>query len=384
MKQKLLYILAGISLFVFVTGLSYLGFSRSGPSPIDTSQTPTDKKSKIDSSLPRTEACPLNGAMFTRTEKDIWSTRRPLAVMIENHLDSRPLSGPSSADIVYEAVAEGGITRLMGIFYCGSAAENVTLAPVRSARIYFTKLVPEYDALYNHVGGAGNCDDPTVDVRAKALCFIRTNKIKDLDQFGLDFKACHRVTNRLEKEVAYEHTMACYTDELYRVAAKREWTNVDAKGISWDKNFTAWKFKDDDSNHGSTSSIKFAFWSNKPDYDVDWEYDSSTNSYLRNNGGQKTVDLNTGEQISAKNVVIQFVKQTGPVDEHLHMLYEVTGTGKGLLFQDGKALPITWSKATPATRTKFVLADSKKEVQFNRGPIWIELIPTGNQIEYNQ
>ena len=66
------------------------------------------------------------------------------------------------------------------------------------------------------------------------------------------------------------------------------------------------------------------------------------------------------------------------------MLYEVTGTGKGLLFQDGKALPITWSKATPATRTKFVLADSKKEVQFNRGPIWIELIPTCNQIEYNQ
>ncbi|MEK7101349.1 MAG: DUF3048 domain-containing protein [Patescibacteria group bacterium] len=389
MKQKLLFILAGISLFVFVTGLSYLGFSRSNLSPANPSQVTTDKKSdnkksKIDPSLPRIEACPLNGAMFTKTEKDVWSTRRPLAAMIENHLDSRPLSGLSSADIVYEAVAEGGITRFMGVFYCGAASENVTLAPVRSARIYFTKLVSEYDALYNHVGGAGNCDDPTVDVRAKALCFIRTNKIKDLDQFGLDFKACHRVTNRLEKEVAYEHTMACYTDELYRVAIKRGWTNVDAKGVSWDKNFTAWKFKDDDSNHGSTSSIKFAFWNNKPDYDVAWQYDSAGNVYTRSTGVQKDIDLNTGEQTSAKNIVVQFVKQTGPVDEHFHMLYEVTGIGKGLLFQDGKAFPITWSKATPAIRTKFVLADSKKEVQFNRGPIWIELVPTGNPIEYSQ
>ena len=95
----------------------------------------------------------------------------------------------------------------MGVFYCAAAADNVALAPVRSARIYFTKLVPEYDALYNHVGGAGNCDDPTVDERAKALCFIRRNKIKDMDQFGLDFKTCHRVTNRLDHEVAYGSTL---------------------------------------------------------------------------------------------------------------------------------------------------------------------------------
>ena len=66
--------------------------------------------------------------------------------------------------------------------------------------------------------------------------------------------------------------------------------------------------------------------------------------------------------IAAKNVIIQFVKETGPVDEHLHMLYEVTGTGKMLLFQDGLVIPGTWTKATPATRTKF-LATTGKEVQ---------------------
>ena len=379
-KKTLLYLAAGISLFVFTLGVSYLASTyllrRGGIVSPEASPSPTGRKSKIDPSLPRTEICPLNGAKFTKQEKATWATRYPLAVMIENHFDSRPTSGLSSADIIYEAVAEGGITRFMGLFYCGVAADNITLAPVRSARIYFTKLVPEYDALYNHVGGAGNCDDPTVDERAKALCFIRRNKIKDLDQFGLDFKACHRLTNRTDKEVAYEHTMACFTDELYKVAAKRGWEE-------WDFKFVPWKFKDDSSEKGSTSDIKFQFWSNKPEYDVTWKFDSAANQYLRSNGGQKAVDLNFDEPLAAKNVVIQFVKETGPVDEHLHMLYEVTGTGKMLLFQDGNVVPGTWTKTTPASRTRFFDAKGK-EVQLNRGLTWIELIPSGNTIEYNQ
>ena len=386
-KQKILLILAGISLFVLTAGLSYFLFSNIQLSRLispEGTPTPTAKKSRIDPSIPRTEVCPLNGALFTKQEKDIWSTRRPLAVMIENHLDSRPISGLSSADIVYEAVAEGGITRFMGIYYCGAAGDNLTLAPVRSARIYYTKLLSEYDALYAHVGGAGNCDDPTVDERAKALCFIRRNKIKDLDQFGLDFKTCHRITNRTDKEVAYEHTMACFTDELYKVAAKRGWTNVDENfkaKPAWDKNFVSWKFKQDAPEKGSVTKIAFAFWSNKPDYDVVWDFDASSNSYRRSTGGQKDIDHNYDEQTDARNVVIQFVKETGPLDEHLHMYYEVVGTGKMLLFQDGTVVSGTWSKPTLTSRTKF--KDTKgMEVQFNTGRIWIELIPSGNVIDY--
>lgn len=389
-QKTLLFALAGVSLFAFSFGVSYL-VSGSLVKKISTSSkiTPTpsvsSKKTNVDSSLPKTEICPLNGAKFTTPEKDAWSARRPLAVIIENHLDSRPLSGLGSADIVYEAVAEGGITRHMGIFYCGVALDNTTLAPVRSARIYFTKIVPEYDALYNHVGGAGNCDDPTVDPRAKALCFIHTNKIKDLDQFGLDFKACHRLTNRTGKEVAYEHTMACFTDELYKVAAKRGWTNVDSnlkKPVSWDQTFVPWKFKEDSSPQATITNIKFGFWNNKPDYDVAWKYDPATNTYLRSNGGQPVIDLNLEEPVRAKNVIIQFVKETGPVDEHLHMLYEVTGTGKTLLFQNGQVVSGTWSKSGAAGRTKF-LDTTGKEIQLSPGQIWIELLPSGNTIEYN-
>lgn len=391
-KNIYLYILAGVSLFIFTLGTAYLiigwlsGKKVNILSPVAPSTQVENRRSKIDPNLPRTEACPLNGAKFSKPEKDIWEGRRPLAVMIENHADSRPTSGLSTADIVYEAVAEGGITRFMGIYYCGISAINETLAPVRSARIYFTQVVPEYDALYNHVGGAGRCDDPTVDNRAKALCYISRNDIKDMDQFGLDFKACHRVTNRLDHDVAYEHTMACYTDELYKVAESRGWTNVDKnnKNVAWDKKFVEWKFKDDGNGADGkdATDIKFDFWSSAPDYSVEWKYSPETSSYARFNGGKASIDLNINEQIQAKNVVIQFVRETGPVDEHKHLVYDVIGSGKMLLFQDGKVYTGTWSKTTATSRTKFVLTGGK-EVQFNRGQIWIEWVPTGNEVNYN-
>jgi len=392
MNFKLINIMMGLGLYLLSTGISFAAFNLSQPpsgdinSPIINVSPGQKPKFKVDPSVPRDQECPLNGVMYTKQESDIYEKRRPLAVMIENSAESRPQSGLSRADIVYEAIAEGWITRMMGLFYCNTPMENIIFAPVRSARIYFTKIVPEYDALYNHVGGAGNCDDSTVDEKAKALCFVRRNKIKDLDQFGRagDFRTCHRVTNRLDHDVAYEHTMACYTEELYKVAEKLKWTNVDEKKVPWDKNFTPWKFKteSDAGSRGSTTDISFDFWSSKTDYSVSWKYDPNTNRYSRSVGNQPALDLNTGESMTAKNVVIQFVKETGPLDEHLHMYYEVVGTGKTLVFQDGKVLTGTWSKTSFTGRTRF-FDDKKKEIQFNPGQIWIELVPSANQINYN-
>ncbi len=388
-KNYILYTLVAVCLFVISGGIAYLIVSKSSksvpPSASVNNVVTNGKRPTIDPSIPRTEVCPLNGLKFTAQEKAVWETRRPLAVMIENHLDARPTSGLGAADIVYEAVAEGGITRFMGIFYCGISAGSEMFAPVRSARIYFVKLAAEYDALYNHVGGAGRCDDPTVDPRAKALCFIVQNKIKDLDQFGPagDFKTCHRISNRTDKEVAYEHTMACFSDELYAVAQKLNWTNTDAKKVAWDKNFSSWKFKDANSTATQVATdIKFDFWKNQPDYSVEWKYDAASATYKRFNGGVAALDHNSDEQLSAKNVIVQFVKETGPLDEHQHMYYENIGTGKILLFQDGKVVAGTWSKVSPFVRTKFV-DDQGKEVQLTRGQIWIELVPSGNQIGYN-
>lgn len=388
-KQKLITTsIIGLALYIIATGLSFAAFSYLGKKLSSTPTTTTQGNQEhfaIDPSIPRTESCPINGKMFTKQEKDVWETRRPLAVMVENHADSRPQSGLSRADVVYEAVAEGGITRFMGIFYCGIAAAPLNLAPVRSARQHFLPWVLEYDALYNHVGGAGRCEDPTVDERAKALCNIQKYKIKDMDQFGISFPTCYRNYDRLDHPVATEHTMVCVTDKLTDLAKKRGWTNVDAKGVAWDKNFTPWKFKDDakENERGSTTTISFTAWKGyEAEYGVKWEYDNVANVYKRYNGGVAHTDLETKEQLTAKAVAVLFAKETGPVDGHMHLLYANIGSGEALVFQDGKATKAVWKKGTKEARTVFYDASTNKEIPFTRGQLWIEMLPIGTEVLY--
>jgi hypothetical protein len=381
----------GLALYLIATGLSYAGFTYFGggkggsyPGITDTTGTAGQEHFGIDPSIPRTEECPINGEMFTKQERETWEKRRPLAVMIENHEESRPQSGLSYADVVYEAVAEGGITRFMGVFYCGVAGGSVNFAPVRSARTYFLPWVSEYDALYNHVGGAGICSDVTVDERAKALCQIEQYKIKDMDQFGISFPTCFRNYDRLDHPVATEHTMTCVSDKLIKLASQRGWTNVDSKGVEWDKNFKPWKFKDDakQADRGASLSANFVAWKGyEKQYGVRWEYDAATNTFKRFNGGVAHLDLETKKQLAAKAVVVMFAKETGPVDDHAHLLYGNIGSGDGLLFQDGKVTKITWKKADRLARTQFFEINGK-EVVFNRGQLWIEMLPIGTPVTY--
>src|SRR3972149_10745098 len=119
-----LYLLsAGASMAVF----SFLGKEPSFDSGLENGLA--GSRGRI-ADLPKTEECPLNGGMYSKVEREIWEGRRPIAAMVENHADSRPASGLSKADVVYEAVAEGGITRFLAIFYCGSAGYDLNIAPV--------------------------------------------------------------------------------------------------------------------------------------------------------------------------------------------------------------------------------------------------------------
>ena len=92
------------------------------------------------------------------------------------------------------------------------------------------------------------------------------------------------------------------------------------------------------------------------------------------------MDLETKQQLTAKNIVILFADETGPVDEHGHLLYDNIGSGNGILYQDGKTIKVTWQKTARTSRTQFFAGG--KEISFNRGQIWIEMLPTGTSIAY--
>jgi len=121
MNKKLSFFLLLIGFYLLSTGVSFAVFKfAKGKTPVLESPLPAGDLGQGSHfpvlTGPKDQTCPLNGAMFTKTEKDLWSARRPMAVMIENHTDSRPQSGLSKADVVYEAVAEGAITRFLAIF----------------------------------------------------------------------------------------------------------------------------------------------------------------------------------------------------------------------------------------------------------------------------
>ncbi len=329
-----------------------------------------------DPNEPRTEKCPLNGNLHTKKAKDFWEARRPLAVMIENHQEARPQSGLTSADLIYEAVAEGGITRFMAVYYCNLS--DVQIGPVRSARTYYLDWLSEYDALYGHVGGA-NTPGP-----ADALGQIIRYGIKGLNQFSIGFPVFWRDYQRLGHPVATEHTMYSTTQKLWEVGAKRGWSATDSAGIRWDKNFIPWKFKEDPStSSGQVTKIIVNFWQSQPAYQVTWTYDITSNSYKRKNGDDY-IDLNNKTQLSAKNIVVQFLRESNANDGYpgnVHLLYGTIGSGKALIFQDGNVVEGKWTKQSRTSRTKFT-DKSGKEIEFIRGQIWIQTVPEGSKVTY--
>ncbi|EKD91440.1 MAG: hypothetical protein ACD_30C00005G0008 [uncultured bacterium] len=377
-QKTLVLTIMAVVVYLVSTTASYSLFAnlafKAGSGTLTTSLPGPSQAVDEDPNVPKTESCPLDGSMHTKQAKDAWELRRPLAVMIENHTEARPQSGLSSANIVYEAVAEGGITRFMALFYCNLS--DVQVGPVRSARTYYLDWLSEYDALYAHVGGA-NSPGP-----ANALGQIIDYKIKDLNQFGIGFPTFWRDYQRLGRPVATEHTMYSTTQKLWEIGAKKGWAAVDAAGVKWDAKFIPWKFIED-AKPDTPQKIEVPFWQSQGDYTVEWNYDSTCNCYHRKNGSDHK-DLNNDKQLSPKNVVIQFQKESRANDGYegnAHLLYGTTGKGKALIFQNGKAIVGTWDKTNRLARTKY-LDDKGKEVSFVKGQIWIQTVPEGNTVKY--
>ncbi len=360
------------------------------------STTPQGRFSALErkyAKLPKTEECPLNGRLQSKPERELWEKRRPLGIMVENSTSARPQSGLSFADVIYEAVAEGGITRFLTVFYCKDAE---AVGPVRSARTYYLDWISEYgeSPLYAHAGGA-NAPGP-----ADALGQIKKYGwygYNDLDQFSIGFPTFWRDYERLGN-VATEHTVYTATDKAWSYAAKdRDLTNVQTNELTgattpWSEGFVPWKFKEDakigDRPSGMTADFNFSNTqaSYLDDYTVSWKYDKDSNGFLRSNGGKPFKDLNTSQQIMAKNVVIQYMPMSiaddGYAEENhgSHTLYGNKGTGKAAFLIDGKKIDGTWAKEGRTDRTIYYDSNGD-EIKFNRGLIWIETLPTGQAVK---
>lgn len=390
-------------LFLISVGVSLLVFKYLFPGGAANLFYEISKKTKINVNLPKTEACPVNGAMYTVAEREVWEERRPIAAIIENHTEARPESGLSKADVVYEAVAEGGITRFLSIFYCGASAETVEAAPIRSARVYFINLAAGYgsDPIFLHQGGANNiCSTCPGGVKPASQSAPKVNTVTLLQKLGwgggtdgnnfdggynIGYPIVVRNQYRLggSTPAAWEHSVVADLTEVWKEASSRGYNFKDGNGIPWTEEFREWQFQDGSVNTSPTASnIKFDFWESMPGYNVEWRYDSSTNTYKRFNGGTAHVDVEFDNvQLSASNVAIMFVEEEGPVDTEKHMYYEVVGEGDAIVFQNGNVIKGTWEKDSALDREVFYDTNGN-EIKMVRGATWVELVPSTNEIAY--
>ena len=288
----------------------------------------------------------LNGALVAPENIN----KHVIAVMIENSLAARPQAGLTSADVIYEAVTEGGITRFMALY---SQKYPETAGPIRSARSYFIDWLSEFDAFYVYAGGS-----PT------ALSRISTYGIKSYP---------HRndgTFTRIPKAgVASEHTLFANISKIFTNATTK-------KGWPTNHTFTSWKFKDPKItvSLGSTLSINFS----TANFAVEWSYDKVKNTYSRKMAGIAHNDRLTGAQITAKTIVVMTVKNSPnapyPNGKQSEWTMNTIGTGNASVFIDGQQIRGTWKKPSRKERTKF-FDETDKEITLNRGNIWIEVIP---------
>jgi hypothetical protein len=335
-------------------GLAYKGQTSKPTGCSDNSCNTNDAVSPKTSSTPAPTPTPtpvarlLDGALVTPGEENV----RPLGVMIENHPDARPQSGLADANWVYEAIAEGGITRFFAL-YANPDQVDVRVGPVRSVRTYYLDYAREYNAFLAHVGG--NID---------ALDSIKASGgVTDLDQFGIGEPVYKRDFSR---NVATEHTMYSSTKNL--------WGYITDKNYDKTASFAPLLFIDDIPTTARPAAQTVSINFSTPTFAVKWTYDSATNSYTRTMAGQPHKDAVTGQQITAKNIVIQTVARKSTVTRinEQGWIYTLTGSGKVTVVQNGTSITGTW-KRDGNGRTRYY-ADDGSEIKLVRGTTWVEVV----------
>lgn len=314
------------------------------------SPTPTPEPPK-----PSTKASPLTGVEVDPAKAD----QPVMASVIENLVgtgNARPQSGLSSAGVVYEALSEGGITRYLAIF---QADVPTDIGPVRSLRPIFYDAAVEYGAPVAHAGGSTD---------GLALAHNDHN-FKDMDQF-YNGKYFRRITTRYAP-----HNLFVYGAQLQALVKDKGWATTPT--------FTPWPRKDDSpSTTPDAQSISIDF--SGADYRASFSYDLASDSYLRSIAGVADVDMAANKkQVNPKTVIVIYtstVYGTQPNGKPKTDI-DITGTGKGIVFQDGNATPINWTKTGPTARIKFADANGK-EVSLNRGQSWISVVPNTQTVSY--
>ncbi len=274
------------------------------------------------------------------------------AAVIENAPAARPQRGLGAASIVYEMLAEGGITRFLA-FYSGRS--SVEIGPIRSVRPYIVDIASGHGTVLAHCGGSqealaiiAESNYPSVNELVQGSAFYRDNTRR----------VPHNLYAKAESILDCARRMGYRTDfaESGYVFRKRE-----ARGNS----------------NPIEVTIRYS-----PGYSVQWEYDAKTSLWLRSINKKPHVDANTGQQIAAANVIIEVVP-TRVLDDEGRLSMELVGSGEVVALSAEEVMCGRWVRLSGTTDPAVYVAETGTPIELCPGNTWVQIVSEANMVEIN-
>lgn len=307
------------------------------PQPaIDTTPLKVTKKRVV---APTVYYSPLTGL---KVADEATTTQEVTGIMIENSPDARPQSGLKDAGIVYEAVAEGGITRFLALY---QEAKPQLIGPVRSLRMYYIDWAAPYQASIAHFGGS-----------AASLTEVANGNYRDLNLMVGGYT--WRTTDRYAPHNVYTN-----------------FANIDKYNAA--KGYTTSSFTGFPRQDGKTATTQDAtsidLTISSALYNPHYDYDAATNTYKRSIDGEASTDREGG-QLTPSVVIALKVDMTLVLEDGWRENITTTGSGTAYVFQNGTVTECTWYKASRTDPLK-LLDSAGTSVKIDRGQTWIAAIP---------
>jgi hypothetical protein len=273
--------------------------------------------------------------------------------MIDNIQAARPHFGLADADVVYEAPAEGGIPRLMPI-YLRPGTNDRSIGPVRSARHYFVNIANEYRVPLVHIGASPQGFDA-----------LSATGLPDVDEQRGD------AGFRRDPSREAPHNAFVSTSSIRDVLRQR--------GGPIKASLGPLKFGDFESGSQPATTLKIAYPGGER-YKLEYDYDPANQVYNRFMDGLPHNDGATGEQYTAKSIIIQYADvEPIPNDDAGRLDISLVGSGKGVLVADGTQVPLQWSRASVRDATQFKRTDGAP-FALPSGQVWVQIVPLETQL----
>ena len=336
------------------------------PSPPVEKPTPTPEPEPEQEPEPEPEpeyTGPLNPLTGLPIETDM-SNVRPLAIMINNHIDAMPQLGVSKADIIYEVPVEG-TTRMLAIYQ--DASEVGRIGSIRSARLYFLDIAQGYDAVYIFAGGS-----------PQAYSAISARKPTHLDGTGYTggpSDIFYRDSQR-QQTMAIEHTLLTTGDLINKWLPTYGFRLEHEEGYESNLEFTEEAAPDGGS---PAADISVSFLGLKT---TTFSYAPESKLYFLRQHGREYIDGNDETQLSVTNVlVLKTAVSNIPGDSAGRLNIVTTGSGSGYFICGGKYIDIEWSRENESSQFEYTLPDGS-DLVLGQGKSYICIISNNSEVVF--